>query len=381
MKIFYIHCFYNKFGGEDSTFIAESNIINEKYCYSVKNKSSIYGLLQFILMPFNFFQAKKIINLIKLYNPDVVHVHNFHFAIGPLFIRYIKWKTNIPVVITVQNYRLISPSATFLINGQIDLESLETNFPWHDIVNASFKNSKLLTFWIVFSNWLHLKMKTWDFIDLILVQTNFSKEIFKKSKLQIDPRKIIVKANSVKDFGMGLPNRNNRFLFIGRLSEEKGLQFLISIAIKLNLELDIIGDGPLRNKLEAQASNYPNIVFHGFMNKSFIIEKLKSSTAMLFTSIWFEGMPITILEAFSTGTVVFSSNIGAMSEIVIENENGFLINPLDYKMCAIKISNWISLPDFQKKILSENARRIYLEKYSSDINKSNLLNIYKSLID
>jgi glycosyltransferase involved in cell wall biosynthesis len=372
LKIFYIHCFYNKFGGEDSTFISESNNFKDKYCYSVKNKYGIYGLLQFILMPFNFFQAKKIINLIKLYKPDIIHVHNFHFALGPLFIRYIKLKTNIPLVITFQNYRLISPSATFLINGQIDLESLETNFPWHDIVNASFKNSKLLTFWIVFSNWLHLKMKTWSYIDLILVQTNFSKEIFRKSKLKIDPRKILVKPNSVKDFGMGLPQRNNRFLFIGRLSEEKGLHFLIDIAIKLNIELDIIGDGPLKNKLEAQSSNYPNIVFHGFMDKSFIIDKLKSSSAMLFTSIWFEGMPITILEAFSTGTVVFSSNIGAMSEIIIENENGFLINPMDYKMWASKINDWISMPDFQKQIFSENARRIFIEKYSSDINKSKL---------
>jgi glycosyltransferase involved in cell wall biosynthesis len=169
-------------------------------------------------------------------------------------------------------------------------------------------------------------------------------------------------------------------LFVGRLSEEKGISTLLAAFEGSTYSLEIIGDGPLRYAVELAVSKNENIVYSGYRDKTFIISKLKKCRALIVSSIWYECLPVTILEAFSTGTPVIISNIGNLNEIVTNKYNGlhFKINdPKDLAGVVNEFSaNWdIYLPLYQ------NARTTYEVKYSPAINYENLMSIYSNAIE
>jgi glycosyltransferase involved in cell wall biosynthesis len=123
-------------GGEDTTFEQEVELLRETEQVKslvFKNYPGWRGAIQFVFSIWNFSAAFKIIRAIREFQPEVIHVHNFHYAIGPLIIRTAR-KKNIPVVLTVQNFRLLCPSGTLYYKGHLFLDSLNAAFPWKAVV-------------------------------------------------------------------------------------------------------------------------------------------------------------------------------------------------------------------------------------------------------
>src|SRR5882757_8276534 len=152
MKVLMIHTYYLQSGGEDTIFEEEHKLMcqtEEVRVLSFRNKSGIRGLFQFALSIWNVFAAGKIKKAIKEYQPDVIHLHNFHFAIGPIAIRVAK-KAAIPIVLTVHNYRLLCPSATLLHDGSLFTDSIHADFPWKAVRKKVYRNSFFQTFWLAF---------------------------------------------------------------------------------------------------------------------------------------------------------------------------------------------------------------------------------------
>lgn len=192
--------------------------------------------------------------------------------------------------------------------------------------------------------------------------------------------KVVVKANSVKDAEpSGFSERGKHFLFIGRLSQEKGIETLLTAFSGKEFLLEIIGDGPLRGSVEQAILKNLNITYFGHKDNAFIISRLSKCTALIVPSIWYEGLPTTILEAFSTGTPVISSNIGNLNEIVSHGFNGLQFEP-NSPEDLFRIVKDFSENLLQYKALYENARKTYIENYSPEINYTNLINIYNETI-
>lgn len=383
MKVFIIHCKYQKSGGEDVVFHTESDLLKKEYViaqYVIQNEKGFKGLIQYLFMICNIYQAQKIKNEIKSFSPDVVHIHNLHFAIGPWLIRRIKRKLKLPIVMTLHNFRLLCPSATFIINDKLDTCSLRDSFPYSAIWKRAYHNSFLLTFWLAFTNWFHGIIGTWNLIDRYITLNSFSKSLFLENKLSISKEKFVVKANAIEDFGVSIVERTNRFLFVGRLSEEKGILSITQLAKKMGFFLEIIGDGPLSQVIKDEVLTCENIYFRGAQEKDIVIKSMKFCTALIFPSIWFEGMPITILEAFSTGTPVIASNLGAMANMIVDGENGLLVTVNDKDEWESKISQWINLSNIKKLKFSESARKSYIDNYTLETNRKNLIEIYNSVI-
>jgi glycosyltransferase involved in cell wall biosynthesis len=189
-----------------------------------------------------------------------------------------------------------------------------------------------------------------------------------------------VKQNGIEDYGMSEFNRSSRLLFVGRLSEEKGIKLLINVAKQSGFFLDIIGDGPLYQTIKDDIVGFNNVELHGSKNKHFVIKLLKQCSALIFPSNCFEGMPITILEAFTTGTPVIASNLGAMAYMIKDGENGLLVSINDTNEWVNKVNYWINLPQIEKNKFYLASRKSYEEHYTLEINRNNLLNIYYSVI-
>src|SRR5688572_27688463 len=98
-----------------------------------------------------------------------------------------------------------------------------------------------------------------------------------------------------------------------------------------DFKLFIIGASPLDKVVNTYDQSNPNIRFLGFQDKRTVTNYMKKCRALIFPSLWYEGLPMTLLEAFSTGTVEIASKLGVMTEIIQDNINGLHFEPGDEK--------------------------------------------------
>ena len=131
--------------------------------------------------------------------------------------------------------------------------------------------------------------------------SNLSKETiihYLKPKV---PYRFIHNPIETRNFKITNIEKNNTFLFVGRVQKEKGIELLCEYINKKNLKLLIIGNGPLEETLKEKYRTNNNITFAGWQNYDFITQKMAASRALIFPSLWYECEPLTVLEAKSMG--------------------------------------------------------------------------------
>jgi glycosyltransferase involved in cell wall biosynthesis len=384
MKVLIIHTKYKVKGGEEVIVENESALLKERgikvETLFFENKEGIINsTFQFLQLPFNVGSYYKVLNKIKSFEPDVVHIHNWNYTASPSIIRA-ALNRKIPVVNSIHNYRLLCPSGTLFHNGDLFLNSLKSAFPWTAVRKKVYRNSLFQTFWLALTIYVHKKIGTWSSISSYLVNTGAKKDLFLKSNLNLNESQVIVKPNSSPDQDCGIDKRNKSFVFVGRLNREKGLQVLLDAFVKTKHNLIIIGDGPLKTTVEEYASSYGNINYKGRLTHKETLNEIKKASSLVFPSIWYEGMPMTIVEAFSTGTPVISSFIGAMESMIVDKYNGLHFTAGDETDLIKKLNLWSALGEVDKKSYEKNARKSYEQYYTPQKNLDTLVNTYNSII-
>ncbi len=399
MKILLIHNHYTQHGGEDTVFEAEKSLLQqnghqiETLTFDNKSDAGFAKLKMIYSIFYNNQSAKLLTDKINAFQPQIIHVHNF-FRIASPAIFYVAHKYKIPVVQTLHNYRLICAGALLLRENKPCELCVNKKFPLDGIIHKCFGNSALKTAQLTLMTSLHKYLGTWkNKISTYICLTEFSKNKIANSSLQIPQNQIVVKANFVEDVMKNHPQpllskegsqennqkREDFYLFIGRLSKEKGIDILLQAAQNQGFKLQIIGDGDLREMVEKASQTYPNIIYHGFQNKEFITNKLKACKALIFPSIWYEGMPLTILEAFSAGTPIIASDIDNVKELITDNYNGLHFKYGNANDLAQKVTffdeNYNKLAH-----LYMQARLTYEQKYTPEIIYKQLIAIYEATI-
>tara|TARA_R110002033_G_scaffold133508_1_gene173544 strand:- start:2480 stop:3610 length:1131 start_codon:yes stop_codon:yes gene_type:complete len=375
MKILQIHNKYRHYGGEDVVVDNEYKLLTNKgfeVSQLLFNNDKISPLKLF----HNKDAFQMTLNKIDEFSPDVIHVHNIFYSASPSVLKAAK-ERNIPVVMTLHNYRLLCPGALFLRDSKVCTKCKNISIPYYGIKHKCFQDSYVKSTLLASFIGYNKVNNTWaNTINKFIVLTPFIKKLIVDSSLKISAANVIVKPNSTDDLlDNNISKRENKYLFIGRLSKEKGVEVLIEAFNKTpHIQLDVIGDGVLFENLKSIANE--NIKFHGSQNKTFIREMLNQSKALVFPSIWYEGLPNTLIEAFSTGTPVLASNIDNINDIVVSGFNGELFSPNNSSDLIEKVL------DFSNKETEQyglNARELYEEKYTHQKNFENLKNIYSKL--
>jgi glycosyltransferase involved in cell wall biosynthesis len=382
MKVLLVHTYYLIRGGEDFVFEQELLLIGasaEVRALAFSNRSGARGALQFFLSIWNIRAARKLKQVIREFRPDVIHCHNLHFGIGPIAVR-VAHKMGIPVVMTLHNYRLICPSGTLLLNGAVFTDSIRSAFPWKAVRQKAFRNSLPLTFWLAFVTWFHKRIGTWDQVDRFIVLTTFARSIFTDASLKIPTEKTFIKANFVDPVVTPAAGRKEQFLFVGRLSEEKGVLLLLEAFGQTGRQLHIAGEGPLKEAVEEASRRHANITYLGALSKPAVLEAMSAATALIFPSIWFEGLPLTIIEAFASGTPVIASDLGAMSSIVTHGYNGLHFEAGNAHALLGQLEKWERKTKEEKVIYSRNAVATFQANYTADKNRDKIMALYGDLL-
>jgi len=317
---------------------------------------------------------------IKRFGPDVVHIHNFFFAASPSIFYAIK-KCKTPSCVTVHNFRFFCPSCTLFHNHKLYSKGLKKGFPWEPIKDKVYRNSAIATFWVSFCYWLHTLLRTWNKIDTLLFVNPYAQALMERLNPLRYSGAMMVKENFMDDYAGAMLQRNNSFLYIGRLSEEKGIDILLAAFKDISKNITIIGDGPLKNRVEQFASENINCNYIGFQQKERIIQELRQCEALIISSTCMEMAPLTLVEAMACGTPVIASDVETLKSFISDKKNGILFNSGNEQSLRDAVINFGSMPLVKKQAISKKARATYESYFTKEKCFTNLSVIYNSLIN
>jgi glycosyltransferase involved in cell wall biosynthesis len=221
---------------------------------------------------------------------------------------------------------------------------------------------------------MHRALGTWQIkVTRYIALNEFCRHKFIRGGLPA--ARIIVKPNFV-DFDSPAPVPRSGFLFVGRLSAEKGIAILAAAAnASAATRIRVAGTGPEAARLE----NVENIDALGAVDLQSIQTEMSRATALILPSVCYESFPRTVVEAFASRLPVIASRRGALAELVTEGVTGLLFEPGNADELAKKIQ-WAQEHPEQMAEMGRNARTLYESTYTSEHNYRQLMSIYESAI-
>ena len=256
-RILIAHTKYQQRGGEDQVVEAEADLL-AKNGHAVElyleDNNNIPNMSRFTLACDTLWSTKssrKITKLINDFKPDILHVHNTF----PLMSPSIYWaaeKHGIPVVQTLHNYRLLCPQAMLLRDGQV-CEDCLGHIPWRSVQHKCYHDSTAQSALIAAMLTIHKSIGSYRTkVSAYISLSSASKDIFISGGLPADH--IHIKPNFVHIDYIESNQRNNG-LFVGRLSQEKGLECLaLATDMLQDTKINVIGSGPMEDYISKSSS-------------------------------------------------------------------------------------------------------------------------------
>ena len=390
MVILFVHNYYRQPGGEDAGVRQERDLLaaaGHRIVQYVRHSDEIIldGLATRVRSGAEAVWSRRtyrgLRSLLALEKPDVAHFHNIVPLISPSAY-YACAEAGVPVVQTLHNYRLLCPAGNFLRQGHVCEECVEHSL-FRGICYRCYRRSASATAAVAAMLACHRLLGTWtEKIDCYIARTEFARRKFIQGGL---PReKIVVKPCFVyPDPGLRA-DQGDSVVFVGRLSPEKGPGTLLAAWKRLDgrVPLRIVGDGPLRGELETEARqrSIAKVTFLGRLEGPRVVAEMKRARFLVFPSEWYEGLPLSIAEAFACGVPVIASRLGSMAEIVEDGRTGLHFTPSDPEDLAAKI-DWAWTHPKEMEGMGRNARSEFEAKYTAERNYELLTQINQRVIE
>lgn len=385
MKVLFIHNFYktDSPSGEDYVASLEKTILNQygiiKDFYEMHNDDIVdSSFFDRVKLALNYVWSDETYNKIlkKTYGRsfDVAHIHSLHPQISPSVYSACQ-DAKIPVVHTLHNYRYLCPGALLQRNNKT-CELCIGRMPYFSLFFKCYRNSFSATSAVASMIAYNRFIRTFDkLVNRYIVLTNFAKSRFVAGGFSAD--KIEVKPNFLPNPPLVSTDRQGYAIFVGRLSQEKGVQTLLHAWRNIHgFHLKIAGEGPLRPELELlSASLKLDVEFLGTVSSQQVLKLVGEAMFQIVPSEWYEGFPMVILEAYACGTPVIASRIGSLEEVVLNGKTGFHFEPGDPNDLARMVLKFQANPELARS-MGETAREEFDKKYTAERNFSMLMDIY-----
>lgn len=377
IRILIAHNGYQHKGGEDTVVEAEVQLLRERghaVELFTRHNDDIHKVSKLKLVSNTFWAsgvAAEFAAELERFQPDVIHVHNTFPMISPA-IYWVAAKHHIPVVQTLHNFRLLCPQAMFLREGKV-CEACMGGVPWRGVVHGCYRDSKVQSAVLAGMVSFHRLLGTWqDKVTRYIALNEFCRKKFIQGGLPAE--RVVIKANFV-DFPPPAVTQRRDFLFVGRLSAEKGVDVLARAARRIQVKIQVAGSGPEQAELEQIA----NVHLLGALSTDDVRLKMSDSLALVLPSVWYENFPRTLVEAFGCGLPVIASRLGALAELVEDGVTGLLFNPGDADDLADKLQ-WAQAHPEQMRAMGVAARAKYEAFYTAEANYQQLMAIYRDAI-
>ncbi len=376
MHVLVAHNRYQIRGGEDVVVDRETKLLEEagmRVSRYFRDSQEIQGPSRTLQTALSLARSRKeekaFREKIRELRPDIVHVHNYFPLLTPA-VFFACYEEGVPIVHTLHNFRLFCANGLLLREGKNCTLCLDKGSSLPGVVHQCYRNSALATMPV--ARMIASRNQWVPLVDAFVTMTEFARSLFVLSGLPAE--KLHVKSNFSPDLSARFPRQDQGYaLYVGRLSNEKGIRTLRQAWKGMPIPLKFIGDGPLAEDLH-------DFEVHLRGSAEDVGRLLAGASLLVMPTECFEGaVPLVLLEAMSLGIPVVTSKFGAAGEVFREGENAWLFPAGDREGLRAAVGR--ALADSEKrKAVADAGRATYLREFGPERNLARLQEIYSGVL-
>ncbi|CAK1924881.1 glycosyltransferase family 4 protein [Vibrio crassostreae] len=322
----------------------------------------------------NIEACEKLSELIATEQPDIVHFHNIYHQLTPSIIKVAK-QAGCKTVLTAHDTKIACPSYTMYRDGhtcEACLQGSVFNALRYRCQQGSWFKSGLLVVEALYQS----LAQNYQSLDVIVSPSQFLANIIRR---KLPNNRIEVIVNGINENVDQQDVADHRyFLYLGRLSQEKGVATMVAAYELSNqsIPLKIAGTGPLADSLSGKQSK---VEWLGFKTGPDLHLLIKQASAVIVPSECYENCSMSVLEAMSYGKPIIGANIGGIPEQVRDGKEGRLFEAGNAHDLANVMDEFAIRPELTK-YYGEQARQRLESRYSLRAHHQQLVDLYQNLL-
>ncbi len=319
--------------------------------------------------------------LLREFKPDIVHVFAIYVTITPSILEVCK-EEGVPVVMSCNDYKHLCPNYRLFHHGHICEDCKGGRF-YMAILNNCCKHSIGVSIASAVESYYHdykdifrKNVKTFLFESEFML--NKTREFWDGKEFNTAFLGKPFDATAIKASGV----YGDYILYMGRLSDEKGVDILIkAMQLVPSAKLKIAGDGNYMSRLKQLAKELgcDNVEFLGMVVGDELKKTISESLCVVVPSLWYENFPYVMTEAFAMGKAVIGSDKGGIPEYIKHGKNGFVYhsnNVNELSECIRSICSDASVP----VSMGAEAKSMADEMFNDPVFYNRLIKIYQDAI-
>ncbi len=340
---------------------------SEYFVSNLETKHVAFGLnaiRQFFRAAWSREAEKKFTQLLDVFRPDIIHVHNIYTHISPSILAVAK-RRNIPVVMTVHDYALLSANYSLWDASNMRSMDLRDIGVLATARTRFIKGSFLATLLLELVLKAHHAKRLYDgaiaeyttysqFVKDVMVGAGFDAKRISVLGAYAEPLMGSYEnpppAKGARRAEPGEESEKEGVLFAGRLESYKGVQTLLESLRYLpsTVRIKIIGTGPDEERLKTFIGKDHRVEFLGFVPGNELWSLMKQSAAVVVPSLWNEVYGLVALEAMCQGTPIIVAKSGGLPEVVGDSDAGIVVPPGDAHALARAIERVLDSSERQE---------------------------------
>ena len=384
MKVLVVHNRYRSEqpSGENQVVDAETALLRsagvrvrrfERYSDDIASMPLARKALVPVRVPWNRSARAELRAQLEIERPDVVHVHNTFPLLSPSVLAACA-DAHVPVVATLHNYGLVCPPGTLYRDGRICTDCVG-GAPLPAVRHGCYRDSTAATVPMAV-NLLVNRARWQNTVTRFFCISEAQRRLLVDAGLPAE--RMTVKHNFVPDTGRQRAGAGEHLLFLGRLTEEKGIPLLKAAWEQYTgkLPLLIAGTGPLSDDVAAWADGRDDVAYLGLQDRASCQELIARAAAVVVPSTWLEAFGLVVVEAMAAGVPTVAPAHGAFEELV--TDGGLLHAPGDAGSLAAALND--VLDPVRNEQMGEAARRRYEADFTPEVGLNRLIDGYQEAI-
>jgi glycosyltransferase involved in cell wall biosynthesis len=327
---------------------------------------------------YSFEARRNLTRLLDETRPDICHAHNIYHHISPSILSLLKQRA-VPVVLTLHDLKIACPSYNMLASDGI-CERCRGGKLYNVLVHKCIKNSTVLSAVAMVEAVLYRLLGTYGkCVGRFVVPSRF---FIEKLCDWGWPQSMFRHVSNFVDVTRYRPQYapGNAFLYLGRLSREKGLTTLVRAVATSRSRLLLAGTGPQLTELRGLAAQLDaDVTFLGYLTGDSLHEAIRSARAVVLPSECYENAPMSMLEAYALGKPVVGARIGGIPELIHEEETGLGFVSGNVASLSAALRDISGRPDAAIEDMGRRGRLWVEEEFTAALYRDRILSIYREL--
>jgi glycosyltransferase involved in cell wall biosynthesis len=379
LRVLIAHSFYRIPGGEDQYVRQQIELLRTDHDVEIverRNETLTQGVSAAATMVFSRSAVRAVEDLIDEFAPDVVHLHNPYPSFGPA-VHLAAARRRVPLVQTIHNHRLRCPNGFMFTEGRVCNRCEPGNY-LNAAVHGCFPSRRQAGAYAA-ALWLHRFALGLD----RLVVRFIAPSAYMAGRLRawgISDDRISLIRNFVRSVAPEPSPVGEYGVYLGRLSEEKGLPALLrALALAGDPPFRIIGDGPVHGDLLALRARLGlrQTEFLGRLDPVDAARAVSGSRFLVMPSEGDENAPLAALEAMAAGRPILVSSRGGLPELA-EERRGLVFASGDVQGMSEQIGSLYEDVDLCQA-LADRAWRYAATELRPERHRDRLLRVYQEV--